>query len=97
MSPLGGTKWQVISLRPSDVVPPYTSKIVEFRPYGRVITTTTNPDGTVDISDEHYRVVGSTLIVNRPRLLLNAKYRIDGNELIIDAEEFRAVLRRLPP
>jgi hypothetical protein len=95
VSPIGGTRWQVVSLAPRDVVPPYTSKIVEFHPNGRVVTTTTMVDGTVKVSDEKYRVVGSTLIINSPGYLINAEYDIDGNEMIVSAEEFRAVLRRL--
>ena len=96
VDPLGGTRWVVTSLAPKDVVPPYTSKIIEFRPYGRAITTTTRPDGHVEIVDERYRVVGSTLIVNRPGFMINARYRIDGNEMIVDADKFRAVLKRVP-
>ena len=95
VGPLGGTRWMLVSLAPRDAAPPYTSKIVEFRPDGRVITTTTNPDGTVDVFNERYRVVGATLIVNKPGYLINAEFRISGNEMIVDADEFRAVLRRL--
>lgn len=95
VGPLGGTRWQLVSLAPRDRVPAYASKIIEFRPYGRVITTTTNPDGTVIVADERYRVVGKALIVNKPGYLINATYGISGNELIVSAEDFRAVLKRL--
>ncbi len=97
VDPLGGTKWTLISLAPSDIVPAYTSKVIEFRPHGRVITTTTLPDGRVEVYDERFRVVGGTLIVNKPGYIINAAFRIDGNEMIVDAEDFRAVLRRLYP
>ena len=92
---LGGTRWSVISLAPQDAAPPYTSKIVEFRPDGRVITTTTKPDGTVDVANETFRVVGSTLIVNKPGYLINARFSVSGDQMIIDADKFRAVLKRL--
>ena len=95
VGPRGGTRWLLQSLVPKDKVPPYTSKIIEFRPYGRVITTTTNPDGSVDVADEHYRVVGKTLVVNAPDYLINAEYAISGDQLIISAEDFRAVLKRI--
>ena len=95
VGPLGGTRWMLTNLAPKDSAPPYVSKILEFRPYGRVITTTTNPDGSVDIFDERYRVVGSTLIVNKPGYLLNAKFGINGDEMIVSAEQFRAVLKRI--
>jgi hypothetical protein len=94
---LGGTRWTLVSLAPRDYYPPYASKIIEFRPYGRIITTTTAPDGDVSVTDERYRVVGRTLIVNRPGYIVNAEYGIEGDEMIIDAEEFRAVLKRLRP
>ena len=93
-SPLSGTSWKVISLV-TDKPNPYRSIVVDFRQDGRVITTRTAPGGSVVRHDERYRVVGSTLIVNKPGYLINAKYRIDGNDLIIDAERVRAVLWRV--
>ncbi|MFG0257912.1 MAG: glycine zipper domain-containing protein [Phycisphaerales bacterium JB043] len=92
---LGGTRWMVESVTPRDYVDPFTSKIVEFRNDGRVITTTTTPDGAVDETDETYRVVGSTLIINRPGYLINARYSVSNDQLVVSAEEFSAVLRRL--
>ncbi|MCH7545964.1 MAG: glycine zipper 2TM domain-containing protein [Planctomycetes bacterium] len=94
---LSGTRWQVVSLAPEDSAAPFTSKIMEFRPYGRVITTTTRPDGTVDVTDDRYRVVGSTLIMNRPDHIINAKFAIEGDEMIIDSDDVRMVLKRLRP
>ena len=76
VKPLGGTRWLLVSIAPKSKFGPYTSKIVEFRPTGRVITTTTHKDGTVDVIDESYRVVGDTLVVNKPGLLVNAKFGI---------------------
>ncbi len=93
---LGGTRWNLVSLTPRDIAPPYTSKIVEFRTNGRVITTTTKPDGDVEVFDESYRVVGDTLIVNKPGYLINARWEVAGDQLIVNAEEFSAVLQRLP-
>jgi hypothetical protein len=93
---LGGTRWRVISLNSDKPVPPYASKVVEFRPDGRVITTTTKPDGDIETADESYRVVGSTLIVNKPGYLVNARFKLDGKRLIIDDPGFSAVLERLP-
>lgn len=95
VGPLGGTKWQVVSVAPRNRVPVFTSKIIEFWPNGHCGTTTTYPDGRVETSRETYRVVGNTLIVNKPGYLINARYSISGNEMIVDADEFRAVLRRL--
>jgi uncharacterized protein YcfJ len=96
VGPLGGTKWQVMSIAPKDRVPAFTSKIVEFGPRGHVTTTTTFPNGKVEVFKETYRVVGDTLIVNKPGYLINAKYAVKGNEMVVDAQDFSAVLTRLP-
>jgi uncharacterized protein YcfJ len=93
-TPLSGTTWKVISLV-ADKQPAYDTIVVEFRRNGRVITTKTEPGGKVIRYDERYRVVGETLIINKPGYLINATYRIDGDDLIVDAEQLRAVLRRL--
>jgi hypothetical protein len=95
VGPLSGTRWQLVSVNPKSKTRLYASKIVEFRPYGRVITTTTNLDGSVDVTDENYRVVDKTLIVNRPNMLINARYDIQGNQMVLSAEDFSAVLTRI--
>lgn len=95
VGPLGGTRWSVVSLNPKDRVPPYTSKIIEFKTNGRVITTTTKPDGQVEVFDETYRVVGDTLIINKPGYLVNARFGVSGEQMTVSAEDFSAVLRRL--
>ncbi|MHC5027634.1 MAG: glycine zipper domain-containing protein [Planctomycetota bacterium] len=92
---LGGTRWEVIDLRPTESMPPASSRVVEFRTNGKVTTTRTNLDGTIDITDESFRVVGDMLIVNRPGYMINARWQIDGNQLFINCENFRAVLRRI--
>jgi hypothetical protein len=94
---LAGTRWQVVSLAPADYAPPFASKILEFDRNGQVITTTTYANGHVETTTERYRVVGGTLIINKPGYIVNAKFGIEGDELIVDSEEFRAVLKRLRP
>ena len=95
VGPLGGTRWQVKSVTTAKPLTPYVSKLVEFRPDGHVITTTTMQDGKVETADESYRVVGDTLILNKPGYLINAKYKIDGQQLILTDPGFSAVLSRL--
>lgn len=96
VGPLGGTRWKVVSLVPKDTFGPYVSKVVDFKPNGRVVTTTTNQDGSVDVYNEHYRVVGQTLIVNKPGYLINSRFGVKGDQLIVDSEKFRAVFKRIP-
>jgi hypothetical protein len=92
---LGGTRWNLVSLAPASAAKPYVSKVVRFKRNGRVITTTTQPDGKLDVTDESYRVVGDTLIINKPGYLINARFSKSGGQLIVSAEDFRAVLERL--
>jgi hypothetical protein len=96
VAPLGGSRWRVTSIHPSNAVPAHTSKIVEFRPDGRVITTTTSSNGHVQTADESYRVVNTTLIINKPGYLVNAQYRITGDQMTVTADKFTAELQRLP-
>ena len=95
VGPLGGTRWRLVSLSPRDRVPPYASKVVEFGANGRVVTTTTKPDGSVEVVDETYRVVGDSLIVNKPGYLINPRFDVSGDQLTVSAEDFSAVLQRL--
>ncbi len=95
VGPLGGTKWTVESVEPKDAVPPFVLKMIEFGPNGHVVTTTTLPEGDIVVAKENYRVVDDMLVVNKPGMLINAKYQIDGDLLIVNAQQFRAVLRKL--
>ena len=92
---LGGSRWKLVSLNPRDAAPPYVSKIVDFKPNGRIITTTTKPDGKVEVFDESYRVAGNTLIINKPGYIINARFDLFGDQLTISAEKFSAVLKGL--
>ena len=93
-TPLTGTSWKVVSLVKENM-PEYTSITVEFRPNGKVVTTRHEPGGTMTVTEERYRIVGNTLIINKPGYLINAKYQVQGNQMIIDCEQFRAVLERI--
>lgn len=93
-SPLTGTTWMVLSVNPRPT-PDFRSMVVEFRPNGQVVATKTMENGAVLVERETYRVVGNTLIVNKPGYLINARYRIDGDQLILDADRFSGVLRRV--
>jgi hypothetical protein len=95
VGPLGGTRWKLASLNTSRTVEPYSSKVVDFRANGKVLTTTTKPDGSVTTAEEAYRVVGDTLIVNKPGYVVNAKFRLDGKQLIVSDPGFSAVLERV--
>jgi hypothetical protein len=91
---LTGTKWKIVNLLMEDK-PKFDSMTVEFRPDGKVVTTRYEPGGTTTFTEEKYRIVGDTLIINKTDYIINAKYRITGNEMTIDCDRFRAVLQRV--
>ena len=91
---LTGTKWKVMSLIMQDK-PEFTSMFVEFRPDGKIVTTRYEPGGTMTITEERYRIVGDTLIINKRDYLINATYQITGSQMIVDCQRFRAVLSKI--
>jgi hypothetical protein len=94
-APLGGTRWEVVDWSPRENQPAFASKIVEYRPDGRVITTTTYRDGGSHVDNESYRIAGDTLIVNKPGYIINYRYALDGRQMTVRADRMRATLRRL--
>lgn len=95
VAPLGGSRWRVLSINPASAVPPFKTKVIEFKSNGIMVTETTNPDGTVDVDNEHFRVVGNTLIMNGHGYLVNARYGIEGNQLVVDSENMNLVMEKL--
>ena len=93
-TPLTGTKWKVVSLVMKDI-PQYESIVVYFRPDGILVTTRFEPGGTKTITEEKYRLVGNTLIIHKADYIINAEYKLFGDELIVNCERFRAVLRKI--
>ncbi len=91
---LTGTKWKVVSLVKEDM-PEYESIFVEFKSNGEVVTTRHEPGGTMTITEERYRITGDTLIINKPGYIINATYRVQGNQMTVDCLQFHAVLERV--
>jgi hypothetical protein len=94
LKPLAGTIWQVISINPKPEKT-YKSIVANFKSDGTIVTTKTNMDGQVETLTEGYRVVGSTLIINKADYIENTKFIIEGNKLIIDYGNGSVVLQRI--
>jgi hypothetical protein len=92
--PLANTTWQVISIVPQPKHP-YKSTVSYFRPDGIVVTTKTHQDGRVETDNERYRIVGSTLIINKPDYVINAKFKIEGDRMILDTGRSSIVMQRV--
>jgi len=82
-APLGNTKWQVVSITPKPGRP-YESMLFVFQPDGNLVETTRYADGSVKNETSRYHIVGSTMIVNKPKNDLNIRFRVEGNSLIMD-------------
>lgn len=94
---LPNTIWKLDKLQPKDRVPAFFSKIITFRPDNYLQTLTTDPEGNVTLSEESYSAVGNTIVVNKPEYTIQARFKLDGDQLIISAEDFSAILKRIKP
>ena len=93
-NPLTGTTWRLVSLS-GDVEMAWASMTVTFADNTKVVSVTTKPDGTSKSSVERYRVVKDVLIVNGDDHLINATFSVAGDQLIVVADDFRAVLEKI--
>jgi uncharacterized protein YcfJ len=90
---LAGTTWKVVSVNPQPKKP-FKSMIIRFRDDGTVVTTKTDANGIMTKDTEKYRIVGSTLVINDPDYVINARYKIDGDQMIMDTPDTSFVLKR---
>ena len=94
VQPLANTTWQVVSVTPRPKKH-YQSMITRFNQDGTVTTTTTLANGKVETDTESYRVVGATLVINKPNYVINSRYRIDGNKMYMDTGDHSIVMQRV--
>lgn len=94
---LPDTMWKLENLQPKDRVPAFFSKVIVFRPDSVLQTLTTDPEGNVTLSEESYSALGDTLVVNKPEYTIHARFKLEGDQLIISAEDFSAILKRVEP
>jgi len=94
LRPLAGTTWQVISIQPRPKTP-LESIVSHFRTDGTVVTTKTDVNGRVHTDTEGYRIVGSTLIINKADYVENTQFRLEDDKLIIDYGNGSTVMKRV--
>ena len=90
---LAGTCWKVVSVNPKPQKP-FETMVIRFKDDGTVITTKTFADKTTTEDTEKYRIVGSTLVISDADYIINAKYKIDGDQMIMDTPDTSFVLKR---
>lgn len=93
--PFGGTKWALVDWAPKSGQDEFKSKTFAFGKDGWLTTTTVNKDGRTASVKENYRVVDDTLIINRQNYLVNCKFKLDGERLMVDTSKLRATLKKI--
>jgi len=92
--PLGNTKWRLVSITPKPETSPVAVSM-SFQPDGYVVETVTGGGGSTATNTFPYHIVGATLIINKKDNDTNARFRVEGNSLIMDTGECSMLLRRV--
>jgi len=94
LEPLATTRWKVTSVSPR-LEKPFSSTEFSFNSNGILVESAELPNGTI-VTDTHlYRVIGSTLILAKDNRTAFARFSIDGDILIINADAFTITLEKL--
>lgn len=94
LRPFAGTAWQMVSVTPKPK-DPYRSLVTNFRNDGTLTTSRVYRDGRTETVTEKYRVVGKTLIINQEDYVVNARYDLQGDDLILDLGNQTVVFKRI--
>ncbi|MBA4417763.1 MAG: hypothetical protein C0392_07615 [Syntrophus sp. (in: bacteria)] len=92
--PLGNTKWQVIDITPKPQKV-FLSRTLQFYSNGDLLEITTYGDGTANKETYQYDTVGATLAIKKPGSTIDARFKIDGNQMFMDTGEYSLVLKRI--
>jgi uncharacterized protein YcfJ len=93
-APLANTTWQLVSIVP-DPKKNVKSLVIHFKPDGTAVTTRIFVDDSIKTATERYRVVGETLIINKNDYVINARFTINGDQMIANTDKYSIVLRRV--
>ncbi len=93
-APLDNTTWQLVSIVP-DPKKNVKSLVIHFKPDGTAVTTRTFMDNNINTATERYRVFGETLIINQDDYVINARFTINGDQMIANTDKYSIVLRRV--
>ena len=93
---LTGRTWRVISLIDDETnTKGFASIILSFQTNTKVTTLILWKDGKSETYGETYTIVGDALIFSGKDYVTNSKYSLDGNQLIVVAPTFQAVLEEV--
>ena len=92
--PLGNTRWRVVNVSPN------THNFLKgteffFERSGVLVESAELPNGTIYTDTHRYRVLGSTLILTKDGLTAVTLWKIEGETLNIDRDNYRLTLNRI--
>jgi hypothetical protein len=90
---LGNTRWRLRSIRPR-IESPFKSTEFSFERSGILVESGELPNGTIYTDTHRYRVVGSTLVLTKGGRTSVATFRVEGDTLNIDGDDYSLTLER---
>jgi len=91
---LGNTRWRITNVRPS-VVNLFKNTEFSFERNGILVESAELPNGTIYTDTHRYRVIGSTLVLTKDGHTAAGLFRIEGNTLNFDADDYTLTLERV--
>jgi hypothetical protein len=92
--PLGNTTWLVTSINPKPSRP-FASMILKFRPDGKLVETTIYEGSSEQNETFSYEVIGSTLLIKKPKGEVNARFKVEGGLLVINTGDTSILLQKI--
>jgi hypothetical protein len=92
--PLGNTRWRIASINPS-VENQFKGTEFFFERSGVLVESAELPNGTIYTDTHRYRVLGSTLVLAKDGFTTVALFRVEGDTLNIDGDNYRLILNRI--
>jgi hypothetical protein len=92
--PLGNTRWRITNVRPS-VVNLFKGTEFSFERNGILVESAELPNGTIYTDTHRYRIAGSALVLTKDGHTAVALFKVEGNTLNIDADDYSLTLERV--
>ena len=95
-NPLTGSTWRVISLVDSEKkTPEFKSMVITFQTNTKATTLILWADGRTETYGESYTVVDDALVFTGKDYVTNAKYSINGKQMVLVTPKMRVVLEEV--
>ena len=90
-----GSTWRVLSIVSKKPASEYQSMVLTFQTNTKLTTLTILKDGKATTQVESYRVVDDVIVISGKDYIINAKYSIEGKQMIIVAPDIRIVMEEI--